>query len=72
VSIHRNWTEVNSKQCSSLYSFKKQDSLPVKQPIRTSNRYAQLINLQDSIVYVNDTIVSNELGLLHDTQREDQ
>jgi hypothetical protein len=60
VSIHRNWIEVTSKHCSNLYNSKKQDSLPVNQPILTSNHYAQLINLQDSIANVNDTIVSNE------------
>jgi hypothetical protein len=72
VSIHRNCIEVNSKHCSNSYSFKKQNSSPVNQPILTLNCYAQLINLQDSIVNVNDAIASNELGLLHDIQREDR
>jgi hypothetical protein len=71
VSTHRNWTEVNPKLHCNLCSFKKQNSLPVNQHIQTSNPNAQLINLQDGIVDVNNGIVSNELGLLHDVQRED-
>jgi hypothetical protein len=41
VSIHKNWIEVNSKHCSNLYSCRKRNSVPVNQPILTSNRYAQ-------------------------------
>jgi hypothetical protein len=46
--------------------------LQVNQHVLTSNRYAQLTNLQDSIVDVNEGIVSSELGLLQDVQREDR
>jgi hypothetical protein len=49
VSMHKNWIEENSKLSSNLYSFKKRSSLPVNQPILTSNCFAQLINLQDPI-----------------------
>jgi hypothetical protein len=69
--IYGNLMEVNSKHRNNQYSFEEQDSLPVNEPLLTSNCYAQLINLQDSTVNVNDTIVSNELESLHDTQRED-
>jgi hypothetical protein len=62
VSIYGNLMEVNSKHSYNRYSFKEQDSLPVNQPILTSNRYA----------HVNDMIVSSELGSLHNMQREDQ
>jgi hypothetical protein len=72
VSIHTNCIEVNSKHCSDLYSFKKRNSPPVNQPILISNCYAQLNNLQDPVVNVNDAIVSSELGLLHDIHREDR
>jgi hypothetical protein len=71
MSIYGNFMEVSSKHRNNRYSFKEQDSLPVNQPILTPNRYAQSINLQESAVNVNDMIVSNELGSLHDTQRED-
>jgi hypothetical protein len=37
VSINGNWMEVNSKHCNNQYSFKEPDSLPVNQPILTSN-----------------------------------
>jgi hypothetical protein len=43
----------------------------VNQHILISNCYDQLINLQDPVVDVNNAIVSNELGLLHDVHRED-
>jgi hypothetical protein len=44
----------------------------VNQHILTLNRYAQLTNLQDSVVEVNEGIASNELGLLQDVQWEDR
>jgi hypothetical protein len=63
VSIHRNRIEVNSKLRSKLYSFKKQ--------ILTSNRYAQITNIQFSVDDANDGILSSELGLLQDVRRDD-
>jgi hypothetical protein len=68
VSIHKNWIEVNSKHRSNLYSCRKRNSVPVIQPILTSNRYAQLSNLQNSTVNANDAKVPSELGLLNDLQ----
>jgi hypothetical protein len=71
VNTDRNWIEVNSKLHSNFYSFKKWNNLPMNQHTLTSYRYAQLTNLQDLIVEVNERIVSNEFGLLQDVKRED-
>jgi hypothetical protein len=64
--------KVDSKHCCNLHSLKKQNSTSVNQPILTSNRYASLINLQDPLVNINQTIAANELGLVQDIQREDR
>jgi hypothetical protein len=72
VSICKNWIEVTSKHCSNSNNLRKPDSLPANQTITTSNHYAPLINLQDSVGSVTNMIVSNEQGLLHVSQRVDR
>jgi hypothetical protein len=49
VSIHKNLIEVTSNHRGNLNNFRNPDSLLANQPIPTSNCYAQLINLQNSI-----------------------
>jgi hypothetical protein len=72
-SLLRNSIEVYpTLRSSNLYNFKQRNSLPVNRHILTSNRYAELINLQYLVVDVNDGTVSSGLGLLHDVQREDR
>jgi hypothetical protein len=57
VPIQKNWMEVTSKHRSKPNNFKNPDTLIANQPIPTSNRYAQLINLQQSEESVNNTTV---------------
>jgi hypothetical protein len=71
VSIHKNWIEVTSKHRCNPNNFRNPVSVLANQPILTSNRYAQLINLQDSIESVNNTIVPSDRGLLSVSQRVD-
>ena len=72
VSICKNWIEVTSKRRSNASNCRNPDSLLANQPIPTSNHYAHLINLQDSMESVNNTIVSNEQWLLRVSQRIDR
>ena len=72
VSICKDWIEVNSKHRGNSNNFRNLDSLLAYQPISTPSCYAHLINLQDSTESVNNTIVSNELGLHRISQRVDQ
>jgi hypothetical protein len=47
---------------------RRRNNVLVNQPILTSNRYAQLSNLQNPTVNANDAKVPSELGLLNDLQ----
>jgi len=70
--LWKNWIEVTSKHRRNSNNFRNPDSLLANQPIPTSNHYVHLINLQDSTESVNNTIVSNEQGLLRISQRVDR
>jgi len=72
VSICKDWIEVNSKHCSNSNNLRNSDSSLPYQPIPTPSCYAHLINLQESMENVNNTIVSNELGLPCVSRRVDQ
>jgi len=77
VSTCDGWIEVISNLCSKSVNVRNpngriQDSALAYQPTPTSNKYAPLTNLQDSIESVNNMSISNELGLLCASKRINQ
>jgi len=72
VSISKGWIEVKSKHRSNSNNLRTSASLLAYQPIPTSSRYAHLINLQDSSDSVNNTIVTNEQGVIRVSQSVNQ